>query len=180
VVLKRDLFEREKLHAILDHYGPTCVDVGAGDGSFAARLKQHGRSVEMFEVMRRPGGDPAVQCFDGRAIPRPDKSYDTAVCMFVLHHAADQAGLLRELGRVARRTVIIGEDVMETPLDRVLGALHLGTSPWGRAANAFRSDTEWRRCFTGLGWRLIEARSIPRQRAAFYPIARRVYVIEPT
>ena len=175
----RDLFEEEKLNRILDHYGPRCVDVGAGNGSFAERLRSQGRFVEAFEVTRRPDAHHSVKLFDGRAIPAADKTYDTAVCMFVLHHASDQPVLLRELGRVARRTVVIGEDVMETPLDRVLGALHLGTTPWGRSIHSFHSDAGWRAQFSALGWRLLEALTIPRLRAPYYPIARRVYVLQP-
>jgi ubiquinone/menaquinone biosynthesis C-methylase UbiE len=178
-VPRRDLFEQEKLHRIIDHYGPTCVDVGAGDGAFARLLRARGRSVDPFEVTRREGADATMRLFDGKTVPVADKSYDTSICMFVLHHAESQVALLRELGRVARRTVVIGEDVMETPFDRVLGALHLGTSPWGRSTDAFRSDDGWRRQFDELGWKLIEAVAIPRYRSLAYPIARRVYVLQP-
>jgi len=47
-------------------------------------------------------GDPRfdVQLGDALALPFPDGSFDTAVCVRVLHHFADPAPVLRELGRV--------------------------------------------------------------------------------
>jgi SAM-dependent methyltransferase len=118
-----------------------------------------------------------TQRFDGVTLPFADKAFDTSIAMFVLHHAADQDGLLREMGRVARR-VIIGEDVLSNPIERLLGFVHIRSSGWGGSVRGFRTDTEWRATFASLGWRLVEAVRIPRWKSLAYPVPRRVYVVD--
>lgn len=50
-------------------------------------------------------------CAEARALPFSDRSIDVVICSQVLHHFADDDAvhLLRELHRVARRTVIIAD-----------------------------------------------------------------------
>jgi SAM-dependent methyltransferase len=48
-----------------------------------------------------------VRYFDGKKIDAPDKSYDAALFVDVLHHTTDPTSLVREAARVARQCVII-------------------------------------------------------------------------
>lgn len=176
---KRDLFFKEKFDCIREHYGPTCIDVGSGGGEFAHALRDRGHDVTPLEIAGHTVRDTGATLFDGRTIPFADRSFDTATCMFVLHHATDQAQLLRELGRVARQTIIIGEDLPENPLDKVIGAFHLWSTDWGRSPSGFHTDAGWRAIFARLGWTLVHTQSIPRTRHIVSPITRCVYVLRP-
>lgn len=176
----RDLFLDEKFHRIRQHYGADCLDVGSGYGNFAQFLRANGIATTMIDVVdegRHP--EHKTLLFDGRTIPFPNKSFDTAIAMFVLHHAQDQRTLLAEIGRVTRHRVIVAEDVMETGLDRLLGSIHLKTSIWSEARDSFHPDAEWRKIFAGLGWHLLETVAISPCKAPFYPVSRRVYVLAP-
>ena len=176
---RRDLFLEEKYQLIRSHYAGPCLDVGSGYGDFAAFLQSAGLAVTAVDVADQ-GQQPDIepQIFDGSTIPFPAQSFDTVIAMFVLHHAHDQLRLLAECGRVARRRIIVGEDVTETPVDKLLASIHLWSSPWGRARASCHSDGRWREIFDDLGWRLLTVVRIPRYKDPLYPINRRIYVIE--
>jgi ubiquinone/menaquinone biosynthesis C-methylase UbiE len=55
--------------------------------------------------------DLALRVADGRALPFPDRSFDIAHCSLVLHHVEPPVAveLLREMGRVARRGIVIND-----------------------------------------------------------------------
>jgi SAM-dependent methyltransferase len=181
--LRDDTFINQKYHLIPEHNIGSCLDVGSGYGDFAAFLKTKGIAVTAIDIVDKgQHGEIKTQIFDGSTFPFPAKSFDTSIAMFILHYSENQTQLLDELGRVTRSRIIIGEDVTETALDKALGALHLWTTPWASANDSkgsFRSETEWRKVFDSRGWHLIEVLEIPRYLEPFYPINRRVFVIQP-
>lgn len=85
------------------------LDVGAGDGALAKRLMERRRDVRIqgVDVLVRPGTHIPVREFDGTTLPFPDGSMDAVMLVDVVHHAADQRALLRDVARVARSTVLI-------------------------------------------------------------------------
>jgi SAM-dependent methyltransferase len=98
------------------------VDVGAGSGDFAARLRREtAASVqlvdsrpEILEIARRnlAGTDDVTFLHaDARALPLPDASVDVAHASLLLHHLdpADAVTALREMRRVARRGVVVND-----------------------------------------------------------------------
>jgi SAM-dependent methyltransferase len=95
--------------------GASVLDVGCGDGSMGARIREQRTdvSLEGIDVYVRPQTAFSVQHFDGERIPFGDKSFD--VCMFVdvLHHTKDPTTLLAEARRVARKAVVIKDHLRE-------------------------------------------------------------------
>jgi len=178
--LRYDRFRNHKFHLIREHYGYSCLDVGSGDGDFAVFLQSEGILTTAIDIADK-GEHPEMQTkiFDGRKIPFPAKSFDTSIAMFVLHYSQDPMQLLNELGRVTRSRIIIGEDVTDTALDKVLSRLHMWTTPWGRSRGVFYSDEKWRKIFQSRGSQLLKVIEIPRYLEPTYPIHRRIYVIEP-
>ena len=90
------------------------LDVGCGDGIIASRIQQTRSdvSIEGIDVLVRPNPRIPVKYFDGSTIPYPDASFDAAMFVDVLHHAADPFLLLREAVRVAR-TILIKDHLRE-------------------------------------------------------------------
>lgn len=92
------------------------LDVGCGPGAYLARLSRSGRvgalvGVDLSEGMLRdvPPCDAMLSVADAQALPFPDASFDTVVCMHMLYHAPDIDQAVRELRRTRRRggTVLI-------------------------------------------------------------------------
>jgi len=89
----------------------TIVDVGAGTGSY----EPPGRAVVAVEpspvmARQRPPGSPPVVRAVAEALPFADGAFDAALGVFTIHHWGDVEAGLREMGRVARRIVLMTFD----------------------------------------------------------------------
>jgi ubiquinone/menaquinone biosynthesis C-methylase UbiE len=106
------------------------LDVGTGAADVAVALvegaRRHGLELRVTAVDNRaevidaaPRANPALaratgvtlEVADGTALPWPDDSWDVAHASLVLHHFEPDAAVtfLAELGRVARRGVIVND-----------------------------------------------------------------------
>jgi demethylmenaquinone methyltransferase / 2-methoxy-6-polyprenyl-1,4-benzoquinol methylase len=96
--------------------GGTALDVACGSGRLTAQLKELARdgrvvgvdfSPRMLAVARRD--HPGIEFIEGDALnlPFPDASFDAATIAFGLRNLADSVRGLREMARVAGRTVVL-------------------------------------------------------------------------
>ena len=113
----------EVVDALRDARGAaTLLDVGTGLGDIPRRARdavaRHGVAlttigVELSEAAARASLalTGASACADAFRLPFADRSVDVVTCSQVLHHFEEPASsaLLRELDRVARHRVIIGD-----------------------------------------------------------------------
>jgi ubiquinone/menaquinone biosynthesis C-methylase UbiE len=84
------------------------LDVGSGDGTFAARLAAQGAQVTGVDpaptaLARARAAHPELEfvapAVDG-GLPFPDASFDAVTCVNVLQHVTDTQALLSEVRRV--------------------------------------------------------------------------------
>ena len=76
----------------------------------------------------------------GTPLPYRAAHFDTVLLETVLHHAADNAlQLLKEAVRVARRRVIVAEDVLDRRASRSVVNAYRAHDPWA----VYRSTAEW-------------------------------------
>ena len=86
--------------------GDTVADIGAGTGSYALFLAQHGYrvlAVEPSAVMRQQAiADPTIEWTAAEAenLPLGDRSVDAAIIMLALHHFQHYQKALREIYRI--------------------------------------------------------------------------------
>ncbi len=129
-----------------DARGPlTLLDIGTGSGEVLQQLVRaaadRGATIrpvgldanaESLEVARRLAPTLPLLQGDARALPFPDASIDFVVATLILHHVPDdaQAQALREMARVAKRAVIIGE--LERNVLHWIGARLLAATLWRR------------------------------------------------
>ena len=115
-VMERDHFWFEGRKELLAHFlrrvprGQRILDVGAGTGSISAGLVARGYEVVAIDRERTAfsawppalaGGQVRILRAQGEALPLRSASFDGVIALDVLEHA-DDAQLLRELGRVVR------------------------------------------------------------------------------
>ncbi len=83
------------------------VNVGAGAGSYEPADRDI-IAVEPSETMirQRPSGTAPCLRASAMALPFRDRSFDAALAIFTVHHWPDQLRGLREMARVAARSVI--------------------------------------------------------------------------
>lgn len=175
---QHDALIAEKFSDIRDYYRGPVLDFGAGTCHFTMRMRREGLDVVPVDVVNQSRYPEAgLQLFDGRTLPFDAGAFQTAVAHFVLHHIKHQEDAFRELVRVTRGVLVIGEDVVDNWLDRLLALLHTGTSPWSPAWSGFRSTAEWRAFFSRYPVEVVEERHISRLRILHYPIRRVVFVL---
>jgi len=127
--------------------GDRVLDLGVGDGTFAAALLDAGAVVTGVDVAeealrraraRAPGAD-LRRVAEGEPLPFAEDAFDVVWAGEVLEHVADVVGLLAEVRRVLRWG---GTLLVTTPrLDRrALLAMALGPGRWARRWFDPRSD----------------------------------------
>lgn len=176
---KTDLFLEEKYTRLKDYYASDVLDVGSGHGDYARMLKEDGLTVSCIDVVNRiKYPDLPFRSYNGLDIPFPDKAFRTSLAMFILHHADDQVRVLSEMARVTEGHLLIGEDVLETRLDRVFAEAHIRSSQWSQGSKGFHTHPEWLEIFGGLGLELVDMQIVPRYKEPIYPVSRRIYVLK--
>ncbi len=149
--------------------GRTLLDIGAAEGWVGRRFAQRdGREVQLLDVIGLNRTNLPFRLYDGRHVPFPDNSFDTALLMLTLHHCDDPEQVLREAGRVARRRVVVTESVYRTPPGRwALWAMDTTVNSWRsrrlmREALHFRTIPQWRTTFQRHGLHLAAEQWISR------------------
>ena len=175
-----DFFLNYKYLLLRKYYRKKCLDVGAGTGRFSKYLLDMGHKVKSLDIVDKSEfPELNLTLFNGKKIPFDDQAFDTSTLMFVLHHTNYQDELIKECKRVTSKYIIIGEDVMKCGVDRVLGNIHLGTSPWSKSKNGFKTKAEWLSFFKNHGLRLVKSVAIPRSIYPIYPVYREIFVLQP-
>jgi SAM-dependent methyltransferase len=115
--------------------GKTALDVAAGGGHLARRLREAGFDVVTVDPSPGMQADVVARAAD---LPFADGSFDTVATRIAPHHFEDVGGAMRELARVARRLVLVAD--LRYRDETGEQAEHLRDPTHVRSY----SDTEWR------------------------------------
>jgi SAM-dependent methyltransferase len=119
---------RVQAEALCDYLDPgdSVLDVGCGTGHLSANMQEmYGVRASGVDVRDFRNDQIPFQLFDGTSIPFPDGSFDHVVLSEVLHHSHDPMALLTECLRVARRSIILFEDMPEGRVGKLILYLHV-------------------------------------------------------
>ncbi|HET8751906.1 MAG TPA: class I SAM-dependent methyltransferase [Gaiellaceae bacterium] len=127
--------------------GVTVLDVAAGGGHVARRLKEAGAQVVTVDAA--PGMEPDVIA-PADHLPFADASFDAVACRIAAHHFPDVLAAVREMARVARHRVVICDNTFTSEsaeeADRLRDPSHVRN--YGVA--------EWHSFFELAGLQLVE------------------------
>jgi SAM-dependent methyltransferase len=122
------------------------IDIGAGKGLLAQEVaRRFDAHVTMVDVARYNQTDLPLTVCDSRALAFADNSFDYALLSFVLHHSQNPDQILREALRVARKVIVVENDVrgkIRGALTRLIDswpAIRYGTPP----CHFTRTHEEW-------------------------------------
>jgi SAM-dependent methyltransferase len=144
----------------------TLLDCGSGSMR-VTKLIERRTDIKAYgtDVIHLKAGHSRFCLCAGEHLPFADNSFDVVTLMFVLHHTQEAALAIQECARVARRHVLILEDVYSNPLGRewlkfldVLGNFTISIDmpfPF-----TFKSVAEWESIFEQQGLRLAASEPI--------------------
>ncbi len=137
----------------------TALDVATGGGHVARRLREAG--LEVTTVDPAESMEPDVVA-PAEKLPFADGSFDLVVSRLGAHHFSDVRAAMREMARVAARTVVV--------VDSTFGGDALEEAERVRDPSHVRCYTveEWRALFDEVGLDIVDIRSLP-QRIEFAP-----------
>ncbi len=137
--------------------GPGSVlDLGAGDGLFAKRLKEIRPELQISAVdsFARTQTHFPVELYDGKRLAHQDSTFDWVILVDVIHHAKDTEALVREAARVARKGVVIKDHLSENPIDAatlyfmdIVGNRRFGVA----LGTGYLSQSAWKRLYKAVG-----------------------------
>ncbi|MEM7035372.1 MAG: polyprenol phosphomannose-dependent alpha 1,6 mannosyltransferase MptB, partial [Bacteroidota bacterium] len=135
----------------------TVLDVGTGNGGLCHALKGNGydvtavdvKDISFFEEVK-----PVI--YDGEKLPWDDNSFDTALIITVLHHTPDPEAIVKEAMRVARKKVVIMEDIYHNVFQKHLTFFtdSLVNLEFDGHPHTNKNDAGWRALFDELGMKM--------------------------
>jgi SAM-dependent methyltransferase len=130
------------------------LDIGCGDGTIGSMVATAAQTSQVagIEIAERPACRIPCRVFDGIHIPFPDRSFDVAMFVDVLHHANSIQEVLSEAARVSRRFILIKDHLAENQLDfRILQFMDwVGNRPHGVVLPYnYQSKAQWMSYFAG-------------------------------
>lgn len=96
------------------------LDVGSGDGLLGKLILQLRPDITIsgIDILVRTRAHIPTDKYDGKSIPYVNGSFDAVLFVDVLHHTIDPTTLLREAKRVAGRTIVIKDHLVDALLAR--------------------------------------------------------------
>lgn len=148
------------------HPHKSVLDCGCGSMSIAELISEHSNTTVFGTDVIDMNETKLDMCLcPGEHLPFASNSVDIVLLIFVLHHSNDSLQILRECIRVARRRVIVFEDVYDNLFEFHL----LKIMDWigNRSLSAemhlpftFKTEAEWRVIFNDFGMELVSVEII--------------------
>jgi ubiquinone/menaquinone biosynthesis C-methylase UbiE len=160
--------------------GESILDVGCGTGHLSKCLEEmyavKATGLDVRDVRAQP---ILFRSFDGTSIPFPERTFDHVLLSYALHHAQDPGTLIQECRRVARRSIIVFEDLPDHLFGRVMLFVHL----WAFATFYPFKPAKMAQYRSALKWLGDQARNVvriaipPKWLHVLYPRFLLVYVL---
>ena len=153
------------------------ADIGSGaKGVYAAIMRDRGLNVALYDLYPYDADAPVQPVvFDGEHVPLPNKSVDAAVALYSLRSMGAQNLILVEMRRIARKYVLVLEDVVEPGSASLIAE---------RKRRRFHTIKEWTDMFSMSGMRLLETKVLPAYFCPFnseqwwYPVRKVAFVLD--
>lgn len=135
------------------------VDIGSGTGDVALLLQKRGHNVTPIDVEDFHGPRLVKTIiYDGKTLPFPDRSFDIALLLMVMHHTPDPEKVFSEATRVAKEIVVI-ETSFTNPVNKFFTVVSdaIGNLRIEAFWNSYKSDEDWRAFFSQHRFQIIES-----------------------
>ncbi len=132
------------------------IDIGSGTGDVAFIFRKRGKDITPVDVSNFHGPRLIkITIYDGKTVPFPNNSFDTALLLMVLHHTPDPNIVFSEAARVAKNIVII-ETSFTNPINKFFTVIldAIGNLRLDAFWNSYKKDEEWKVFFDKHGFNI--------------------------
>ncbi len=144
--------------------GESILDLGTGNGGLCLELRNRGHHVQPVDVKNISFFESVTPLiYDGQELPYPDDYFDTVLLITVLHHTPDPAAVFDEGLRVARKRIIVMEDIYKNPFQKHLTFFtdSLVNLEFVGHPHTNMTDEEWQALFADQGLNLVAKDEFP-------------------
>lgn len=156
------------------------IDIGSGTGDIAFLLRKRGKKVTPIDVGDYHGPRFVnTVIYDGKTLPFPDHSFDTALLLMVLHHTPDPETVFVEASRVARELVVI-ETSFTNPIHKFFTVVSdaIGNLRLEAFWNSYKTDREWRTFFEKHGFNIMDSHKFYDRNIGIIPFLHNLYYLQ--
>ncbi len=156
------------------------VDIGSGTGDIAFLLKKEGKDVTPVDVDDFHGPRLVkTKIYDGKTLPFPDRSFDTALLLMVMHHTPDPETVFSEASRVAREVLVI-ETSFTNPINKFFTVVSdaIGNLRAEAFWSSYKSDKDWRNFYEEHGFKIIESKKFNDRNLGIIPFLHILYYLK--
>lgn len=111
-------------------YIPTerTLKIGNGLGYVSELIRPLAKELTILdvEIFSETVNKNQVQIYDGYPIPYPDKSFDTTILIYTLHHIPNNIRYFQEIMRVTNKRIIL----LEETFNNIFQKIHLYYRDW--------------------------------------------------
>lgn len=133
------------------------VDIGSGTGDVAFLLGKRGKKITAVDVGDFHGPRLVkTTIYDGKKLPFPNQSFDTALLLMVMHHTPDPEVVFSEAARVAKEVVVI-ETSYTNPINKFFTVVSdaIGNLRAEAFWNSYKEHSGWKEFFENHGFKII-------------------------
>lgn len=156
------------------------IDIGSGTGDVAFLLGKRGKKITPVDVGDFHGPRLVkTTIYDGKTLPFPNRSFDTALLLMVMHHTPDPEVVFSEAARVAKEVVII-ETSYTNPVNKFFTVVSdaIGNLRIEAFWNSYKTDSEWRKFFTNHGFKIIVSHKFNDKNLGVIPFIHILYYLK--
>ena len=142
--------------------GEKVLDVGAGDGLVAKRIRDRLQAdVMIVDVVDYNLTDMRLIKYDGKRLPFPDSTFDKVLLSVVLHHCEDPMDVLDEAIRVSKKNIVVIESVFFSAFGKYWS--YLIDWYWNRLLHKVpcplnhKTPEKWESIFTKKGLKICDS-----------------------
>ncbi|PIP18472.1 MAG: hypothetical protein COX42_00645 [Parcubacteria group bacterium CG23_combo_of_CG06-09_8_20_14_all_35_6] len=156
------------------------IDIGSGTGDIADLLNKQDINITPVDVVDFHGPRLVkTVIYDGKTLPFPSQSFDTALLLMVLHHTPNPETVFAEAFRVANEVIVIETSYTNlinrifTVVSDMIGNLRLGAF-W----NSYKTDEGWKDFFEKHGFEIRESRKFNDRNFGVIPFLHILYYLQ--
>lgn len=161
--------------------GDKVLDLGCGSGIVANKIKSTFKvQVKGIDIIDMREVDIPFEIYDGKDLSFiKDNEFDVVLISYVLHHTGDLENILSQAKRIAKKHIIMYEDLNEGFFGKFYCLLHGKLYDWVFLKNnipaRFLSEKEWKELFKELNLDLIHSKE-KKYKLSF--VKRKAFILE--